>query len=61
MVTLADDVLEDIRHRVVQGFDNREVVFGWILANYPRQLGITKEEYGVEDLDAETNTALREA
>ncbi len=60
-MTLPDGVLEDIRYRVVQGFDNREVVFDWILANYPQQLGITKEEYGVEDLDAETNTMLRES
>ena len=61
MVTMADDVLEDIRYRVVQGFDNHEVVFDWILANYPQQLGITKEEYGAEDLSAETSATLRES
>ncbi|MFO0676551.1 MAG: hypothetical protein U0169_08455 [Polyangiaceae bacterium] len=60
MRELTEDVLEDIRYRVVQGFDNREAVFEWILANYPQQLGITKEEYGVEDLDAETNGTLRD-
>ena len=61
MTSLSDDVLGEIRYRVVQGFDNREAIFEWILANNPKDLGITKEEYGVEDLAAETNGMLRGA
>jgi hypothetical protein len=58
---LAAEVLEDIRFRVVQGSDNRESVFQWILGNYPQQLGITQEEYGAEDLDPATDATLRDA
>jgi hypothetical protein len=58
---LASEVLEEVHFRVVQGFDSRESVFEWILANYPRQLGIAQQEYGAEDLDPATNAALRDA
>jgi hypothetical protein len=61
MTLLDDDVLEEIRYRVVQGFDNREAVFRWILANYPEPLGIAKAEYGAEDLKPETGELLRDA
>lgn len=44
---LSDDVLEEIRQQVVQGFDNREVMFDWILGNHPRQLGMDQQEYEV--------------
>jgi hypothetical protein len=44
---LSDDVLEEIRHQVVQGFDNREVMFDWILSAHPRQLGMDQQEYEV--------------
>ena len=61
MRELSEEVLDEIRYRAVQGLEHREAVFEWILANYPQQLGITKEEYGVEDLDAETKGTLLEA
>ena len=57
---LADEVLGEIRYRVVQGFDNRDEVFDWILGNYPQKLGITKDPYGPDDLDAETAALLRD-
>lgn len=44
---LSDDVREEIRQQVVQGFDNREVMFDWILNGHPRQLGIDQQEYEV--------------
>jgi hypothetical protein len=58
---LHDDILAEIQSRVVQGFDNRERVFHRILSGYPRELGITLAEYGVEDLSPDANHAVREA
>lgn len=58
---LADYIVEEIHFCVVQGMNNRESVFEWILGNYPQQLGITKEEYGAEDLDPATDATLRDA
>jgi hypothetical protein len=58
---LAEAVLEEIRFRVVQGLDNREATFEWIVGNHPRDLGITKAEYTPADLDPATEAMLRDA
>jgi len=61
MPSLSDAVLEDLRFRVVQGFENRELTFDWLLMNYPADLGITADPYDASDLDAETTALLRNA
>jgi hypothetical protein len=60
-MSLPDDVLQDIRFQIVQGFSNRETVFEHTIVNHAWKLGVTQEEFGLEDFAPDTLAALRDA
>jgi hypothetical protein len=60
-MVLPDRVLDEIRFRVVLGFDHRAGVFDCVLGQCARDLGIDAPEFTLADVDASLVTALHEA